>query len=506
MSDYNRYKKTAKKIKNQEKANRHINFVVIAYVGILFYIILLIYLSFTKEKVNFVYAEPGIIHDNSMFNGLILKSEQIEYAQDEGPVKYLVTEGSKVRQDTIVCVVNQDPKLEELINKQNEEHMNTLRQVSSMTVDDYHILQDKIREYAIDKHFSSNELVYESKNGLQETIIDISQTLYVGDQELFDKIQQELKENKAESQNNGFYHRIPYSGVVGYTFDGFEEYSIDNFDFSLLNRNVVINDDANREEVKNGEPLYKIIDNHKYYVVAEVDPYADKYLRDKKESRAPAPAYNSLYFPKHNLTIAAQIHDTDYDKSSDKYYAIFQIDRYFDHFFNDRFVDFIIEYEDFEGIKVPNEAVTEQEMLIVPRSAVNFAEGKFIVQKKVYSDDDVSHQGIVPMEVKIYTTDDEYSYIRLMNEDDSLEVGDQVLFITDLDSEESVQEPFAITDSVRLEGVYVINNGYADFKPVLTIYQNETFRIVEKQASYSIRIYDKIAADADEVVEFQTMN
>ncbi len=504
MSDYNRYKESAKKKKNQEKANRHINFVVVAYVGILLYLLILIYLSFTKDPVNFVYAEPGVIYDNSTFNGLILKDEQIEYAKTSGPVKYLVPEGSKVRQNSYVCSINQDPSVDALLNKSDEEHLATLSQISSLTLKDYRILQDKIREYAIDKHFNDAGLVYEAKSALKETIIDISQTVYVEDQELYDKIQAQIASNEEKRLSNGVYQRIPVSGVVGYTFDGFEEYNIDNYSLDILNKDTIINDSAELEVIKEGDPIYKIIDNHKFYILAEIDPYADKYLRKKAEAKDPA--FNSLYFPKQKVTVDGKIYDIMYENN--KYYVIFEIDRYFDDFFTDRFVDFIIAYDDYEGIKVPNESVGVLDMVLVPTTSVNTTpEGHNIVTKMVYSDEDITHTKPVPVIVKVYYKDGDWTYVRPMNDDDLLAEGDQVLYYkeTDLDQAD-VNEPFILGSRIPMEGVYVVNNGYTDFKRILTIHKEDDFRIVADRVSYSIRIYDKLASDAEEVREFQTIN
>lgn len=504
MSDYNRYKESAKKIKNQEKANRHINFVVVAYVGILLYLLILMYLSFTKDRVNFVYAEPGVIHDNSTFKGLILKDESVELAKDSGPVRYLVPEGSKVRQNTFVCTINQDPSIDELINKRNDEHLTTISQVTSLTLDDYRILQDKIREYAIDKHFNDGSLVYEAKSALKETIIDISQTVYVEDQELYDRIQAQIAANEDERYANGTYQRIPVSGVVGYTFDGFESYNIDNFSYDLLGKDIVINDNAELETIQEGNPIYKIVDNHKFYIVAEIDPYADKYL--KKKMAAKDPAFNSLYFPKQNVNVEAKIYDVDFE--NDKYYAIFEIDRYFDDFFTDRFVDFIIAYDDYEGIKVPNEAVTSLDMIMVPTTGINITqEGHTIVTKLVYSDDDITHTEPLPVIVKVYYKDNEWAYVRPMNDINNLVKGDQILYYTaDEEAAYDVNESFTIGATLPMEGVYVINNGYTDFKRISTIHEEDDFRIVADRVSYSIRIYDKLASDARQVVEFQTIN
>ena len=50
-------------------------------------------------------------------------------------------------------------------------------------------------------------------------------------------------------------------------------------------------------------------------------------------------------------------------------------------------------------------------------------------------------------------------------------------------------------------GVYNINKGYAIFKQIRIIYQNEEYAIVEPRTTYGIALYDHIALDASSLSE-----
>ena len=54
-----------------------------------------------------------------------------------------------------------------------------------------------------------------------------------------------------------------------------------------------------------------------------------------------------------------------------------------------------------------------------------------------------------------------------------------------------------------LIGVYNINKGYAVFKQINIIYENEEYAIIETKTSYGISLYDHIALDASEIKENQ---
>lgn len=55
--------------------------------------------------------------------------------------------------------------------------------------------------------------------------------------------------------------------------------------------------------------------------------------------------------------------------------------------------------------------------------------------------------------------------------------------------------------SVYLEGVYCINQGYAVFRRIEILDQNEEYAIVSKNTAYGLARYDHIVRNADKVDE-----
>ena len=89
-----------------------------------------------------------------------------------------------------------------------------------------------------------------------------------------------------------------------------------------------------------------------------------------------------------------------------------------------------------------------------------------------------------------YETDD-YYYV------DSEEVsqGDLVLM-------PNSQNTYEIgTDKGSLIGVYNINKGYADFKQIQILNQNEEYSIIQSNTKYGLIAYDHIVLDAESVNE-----
>lgn len=61
------------------------------------------------------------------------------------------------------------------------------------------------------------------------------------------------------------------------------------------------------------------------------------------------------------------------------------------------------------------------------------------------------------------------------------------------------------TDTDELTGVYNINKGYAVFKQINILSQNDDYTIVETGTTYGVALYDHIALDGSSVVENQTI-
>ena len=93
----------------------------------------------------------------------------------------------------------------------------------------------------------------------------------------------------------------------------------------------------------------------------------------------------------------------------------------------------------------------------------------------------------------IYYETENFYYI----DNEEVSAGDIILL------ENSVATYNIGTDTDSLLGVYNINKGYAVFKQINIIYENEEYAIVEMKTSYGITLYDHIALDASKVKENQ---
>ena len=60
---------------------------------------------------------------------------------------------------------------------------------------------------------------------------------------------------------------------------------------------------------------------------------------------------------------------------------------------------------------------------------------------------------------------------------------------------------YVVSESAALEGVYCINQGYAVFRRIEILDQNEEYAIISKNTGYGLSRYDHIVKNAEQVKE-----
>ena len=89
------------------------------------------------------------------------------------------------------------------------------------------------------------------------------------------------------------------------------------------------------------------------------------------------------------------------------------------------------------------------------------------------------------MFIEIYSANEEYYYVS----DPRMGIGDYLKKPNSMDE-------FPISMKGELIGVYYVNKGYADFRQISILSQNEEYAIVKPNTTYGLSEYDYIALDA----------
>lgn len=157
----------------------------------------------------------------------------------------------------------------------------------------------------------------------------------------------------------------------------------------------------------------------------------------------------------------------------------------------DRFLNVELILEDESGLKIPRSAVVDQKFYAIPREFIttggNSSSDGVMVQK---SNGDIE---FVPVDIYDLSDDGEVCISR-----DEIREGTVIL-------KPDSAETCVIGKTKTLQGVYNINKGYAVFKKVKILCENDEYYIVREGEDYSLSNFDHIVqngktVNADEVV------
>lgn len=166
-------------------------------------------------------------------------------------------------------------------------------------------------------------------------------------------------------------------------------------------------------------------------------------------------------------------------------------------FISDRFLDVELILFDETGLKIPNSAIVQKEFYLIPEQFITEStqDGtKGVIRQCYLENGDISSEFI---STGVYSYDEEGKEYYL--DTDILNTGD-ILYKTDS------QDTYTVSKRATLIGVYNMNKGYADFKQIHILYQNEEYAIVKANTQYGLNVYDYIVLDAEAVVDEQFLN
>ena len=295
----------------------------------------------------------------------------------------------------------------------------------------------------------------------------------------------DISDYVASAENNNTFHKVitDVPGIVTYYTDGFENVTVDNFTAAMFDESSYSkNDLKTNPAIQAGSPEYKLIDSEYWNIIVPVpdataeslkddDTIKIRFLKDAKEAYA---AYSIV-------------------GRDGQQYLILSLKSAMVRYASERYVEIELLLSEETGLKIPNSAITGKEFYTVPISF--FLKGgdssdEGILVERTDKDGKSTTEFVTP--TIYYETDDTY-YI----DSEYVSSGD---ILQKPDSSETYRVG---ADTASLQGVYNINKGYAVFKQIDVLYQNEEYTIVKTGTTYGIALYDHIALDGTKIDENQ---
>lgn len=346
-----------------------------------------------------VFPESTIIEDKIETEGIIIKKENMYYADGNGTLELYVDEGEKIPSGIKIAQLTMLGETSTL--KQELDELNKKIDILTETEKDNEMIkidESKVQE-GLDETIKAIQNSIVDKNYEQVEILKEKLFLYYGKQKeisgedtLINYSVESLEKSREkvlqQIENNAIDYYSQQAGILSYNIDGFEDiYSFDNKENYRYSDFKEVSNKQNLKkkpkDIEYGEPIFKIIDNLEWYMVIKIDNMKD--ISDYEVGK-----WITITSGKSNEEIKGIIKNINKDGNKGTILCKFNTD-FFDYY-DKRFINVnIIKYK-YEGYKIPSKCIVKKDGI-----------------KGVYTKD---ISGIIKFKpVEILAEDDKFVYI-----------------------------------------------------------------------------------------------
>lgn len=461
-----------KKIKRYRKP-LNLNIGMLIFGAVFVYVIICVIMYFQTSHIVRYEVKEGSLAANNIYRGVIIRDETVVNAENAGYVNYYAREGERVAKDDLVYTVDETGRLNEYLEDLN---------LGENSLDERELAEfrSEISNFMHGFNERSYDNVYDFKYSLKNTVLKLANV---------NMLQSISDMNGASGVTNIVnFCNSPITGVVAYWTDGYEALTADAvtdavFDEKEYEKKQMIGNSLTAE----GEPVYKLSTNESWSIVIPIDSERGAQMEEE--------GYVKVRFLKNQYESWGEtklLHNGDGGT-----YLQLSFTNSMLTFISDRFVDIELIINDETGLKIPNSSIVEKAFFLVPEEYVTLGgdNGTDGVIRQCYLEDGTISSEFVA--AGIYSFDGETKEYYL--DTDVLNVGD-ILYKTDS------QETYTVSKKATLIGVYNMNKGYADFKEINILSQNEEYSIVKANTRYGLNVYDYIVLNAESVSDDQFLN
>ncbi len=431
-----------------KKLRGDINIGIIIFGAIFLYLMITLVLFISHRHVDTFQVVTGPLSGNDTCTALIMRDEEVVLSTTSGYVNHFVYNGSKSGARQPICAVTSTP----LPNK-------------------YKTL--KPAEYAGLRKLLSQASVFFDPSRF-ESVSDLK----------FD-ILGSLWSTDSLTDSSGNFYESKGDGYVAYSTDGKEklteeELTPEIFKTSLYSMPKI----SNQSVVETGEALYRIVYGETWSICFPIT--------DKQLVRLAQKTDLQVRFLKDNTIESGTL---TFFMNGEQRYARIRFDAGMYRFLDDRYVDIELFTNNETGLKIPVSSIVKKEFYAIPELFVSGAvRGEALVKKESRNADGSKQIEYIDVTLYAETTDPETETVEYYVEKNLFEEGD-ILLSPDTD------DKFTIGKTGSLEGVYCVNKGYAVFRKISIIDQNEEYCIVEPNTSYGVAQFDFIVQNGSSIKE-----
>ena len=464
-----------KKIKKYRKP-LNLNIGMIIFIAVFIYVAYFVVGYFQYDPPKPYEVKEGSLAINTMFRGIALRDEVVVTTQNAGYLNYYVREGERVAVGDLVYTVDETGRLNEYMESihlgQNSLSSAEQAEFRSEIVNFMHGFDPQ--------NFGTT---YDFKYAIKGTVLKLANADML---ESLDKSGAEFAGTIKSCYASG-------TGVVSYWTDGYESLQPDQVTADIFEKKVVYDSTGEEEEdvyrkkqllgtslAAVGDPAYKLSTNENWSIVIPVEASYGAMLEEE--------GYVKVRFLKNQYESWGAVKLLN--NSDGNTYAQLSFTNSMVTFVSERFLEIELILDEETGLKIPNSSIAEREFYLVPEDFVLADEdsSECSVIRQTYLEDGTISSEVVDLEIYSFDSNNKEYYFDI----DILARGDILL-------KRDSQETFTVSKSATLIGVYNMNKGYADFREINILSQNEEYAIVQSNTRYGLNVYDNIVLNADSV-------
>ncbi len=446
------------------RRRRSINIGIIIFSILFLYVAINVYLYFTKEHMSIYEVQEGSIVEDNLVTGLILRQEKVIQSDQAGYISYFQKDGSRVAKNSSVYAVDDSRQIMDMLTS-SDEPLKLSEENNARFL--YEI--EKFESSFSDSNFNP---VYDFKESAQSTVLDLLNQAMIEEG-------QRLQDETGLSSSYGAY-KSSESGIVTYYIDSFENVTPEMVTSDMFRTDQYVRTNLrNTEMIPQNSPVYKLITSETWNIVLQLtaEQYANLSGKD---------------------TIAFTIEEDDLDTTApislfqkgSEYYATLTMNKLLTNYIQDRHLDIKLHLNAEKGYKIPLSSIVEKDFYLVPLKyfTIGADSGKDGLVKESYSENGTVKLTFVQADK--YFEDETYGYVdtRIFSPGTWIRVTGS-------------EERFQLNQTAKLTGVFNVNMGYAVFKRIEKLYENEAYCIVKKDTMYGLSLYDHIALNGKTAVE-----
>ena len=430
--------------------------------AVLLYVVICVLIASRKEPITIYKVNKSNVSNNIVLNGIAIREEKIINTNKSGYICYYIRDGEKIKKNSTVCTVDETGQLYNIISD-SEEYDNLL------TAEDYQDIRSLISLYKVSYTDSSFYNAYNFESNVNNKVLELNNEI--------------MMQQVSETGIGMATINSPYSGLVTYYIDGYEEFNIadinaDDFDQSKYVKQTLKTGDV----ITENNPIVKVIPSEDWNIVAPITSDQVRAISDSDYIRFRI--NNSSY----TIVMPYEIIN-----GTDGTYINISIDKYLSNFIDERFLSIEIIKEEDTGLKVPVSALVEKDIYKIPISYLSAGGNQSNTNRiNVQVRDENGEITLKQITPTIYKTDEEYCYV------DPLSFSDTDVLL-DINSNQTIA--VSLLEINKLTGVYSANRGTAEFRMVTVIKTIDEFALIN--ADEEINVYDNIILDSSKVTENQ---